>query len=117
MHLLNKSPEQHVVLEAADGHSGLELCRSQPIDCVILAYDLPDISGLRVLIQLVPRPRYAKTAVILLSNHPIPGMAVLAKNNGAQAYMVKSDVTDDQLEAAIHKALATVSSTRKQARS
>ena len=64
-----------------------------------------------MLIQLVPRPRYAKTAVILLSNNPVPGMAVLARNNGAQAYqayMVKSDVTGDELEAAIQKAIATV---------
>ena len=116
VHLLKKNPEKYVVLEAKDGQSGLELCRSQRIDCVILAHDLSDLSGLRVLIQLVPRPRYAKTAVILLSNNPIPGMAVLARNNGAQTYMVKSDVTGDELEAAIHKAIADVNTARKHLR-
>ncbi|HKT36052.1 MAG TPA: response regulator [Nitrospira sp.] len=113
VHLLKQSSEQYVVLEAKDGRSGIELYRSQPIDCVILGYDLPDVSSLRVLIQLVPRPRHPKTAVILLSNNPIPGMAVIARNNGAQAYLVKTDVTGDELEAVIRKAIAAVSPTRK----
>ena len=45
VHLLKKSPEKYVVLEAKDGHSGLELYRSHPIDCVILADDLSTVQA------------------------------------------------------------------------
>ncbi len=55
--IFTNSPEQYIVLEAADGRSGLKLWQSQPIDGVLLAYELPDLSGLRVLIRGVRRPR------------------------------------------------------------
>ena len=93
-----------------------EVANEQPQDH--LPHDLPDFSGLRLLIRLVPRPRYPKTSVIVLSDNPIPGMAVLARNNGAQAYiMVKSDVTGNELEAAIDKSIVTVSATRQRSSS
>ena len=111
--IFTKRPEQYLVLEATDGRAGLKVWRSHRIDGVILAYELADFSGLRVLIRGVPRPRDPKTAVILLSKNPLFGMAALAKNNGAHAYLVKSDVTDDQLEATLLKAIETVSRARK----
>ena len=76
----------------------------------------PTFQGLRLLIQLVPPPRYPQPAVIVLSKSPIPRMAELATNNGAQAYMVKSEVTPDQLEVAIRKAITDVSATRNASR-
>lgn len=51
--LKRRAPDYHI-LEASDGESGLALCRSQRIDCVVLAVELPDCSGFNVLVDLVP---------------------------------------------------------------
>ena len=51
------SPDCNIV-QAATGHSGLDLCDRQPIDCVILELDLPDISGFEFLLKLLPSPRH-----------------------------------------------------------
>ena len=52
-YLKNCSPD-YTVFEAIDGQSGLDLHRSRQIDCVVLSLDLPDQSGFRVLVDLVP---------------------------------------------------------------
>ena len=54
--LTRRSPDYRI-LETTDGESGLALCRSQRIDCVVLAVELPDGSGFRVLVDLIPIAR------------------------------------------------------------
>ena len=45
--LKGRSPD-YEILEATDGESGLLLYRSRRIDCVVVALELPDQSGLKV---------------------------------------------------------------------
>lgn len=59
------------VVEAATGQSGLDICARQPIDCVVLELDLPDMSGFEVLAKLVPRTHHLGIAVIVLTRFPI----------------------------------------------
>jgi len=42
---LKSCSSDYRIIEAADGQSGLDLCRSQRVDCVVLEGDLPDRSG------------------------------------------------------------------------
>src|SRR6185436_13966784 len=42
---------QYEIIEAPDGESGLLLYRSRRIDCVVVALELPDQSGLKVLVD------------------------------------------------------------------
>jgi CheY-like chemotaxis protein len=51
---LKRCSSDYRILEATDGESGLELYRSERVDCVVLAIELPDCSGFRVLVGLVP---------------------------------------------------------------
>jgi len=44
----------------------------------------------------------------MLSRLDLPPIAKLARNNGAQAFLVKSRASGDQLSMLIHKAIATV---------
>ena len=46
--------------------------------------------------------------VIILSRVDLPPLAKLAKNTGAQAFLVKSHTSGDELAQASHKAIATV---------
>ena len=105
---LHISSPNFVVLEADTGAAGLAICRSQRIDCVILELNLPDMPGFETLVKLVPRALQPEIAVIMLSRIRLLPLAELAKKNGAQAFLVKSYASGDQLSMAIHKAIAKV---------
>ena len=68
----------------------------------------------RYLIDLVPRILNPQIAVIILSRLNFQTLAELALLNGAQAYLVKSRISGDDLDSTIHKALATVASNHKE---
>jgi len=111
---LTISSPDWVILEAETGAAGLSVCRSQHVDCVVTEVELTDMSGFEVLLELVPRALYPKIAVIILSRLNLQTLAELAIKNGAQAYLVKSHVSGDDLEKVIHQALATVGPTHKE---
>ena len=105
---LHISSPNYVVLEAETGAAGLAVCQSHRVDCVVLEMNLPDMPGFGLLIKLVQRPRHPEMPVIILSRVDLPPLAKLAKNNGAQAFLVKSQTSGDQLSLTIHKAIAAV---------
>ena len=109
------SPD-YVVVEASTGKSGLAICRTQPVECVISELTLPDMSGFEVLLQVVPKPRRPEIAFIFLTRLILAPMRHLALNNGAQAYLVKSHSSGDELDTTIQKAVASVPPTRKDPR-
>ncbi len=105
---LHASPVNYDVVHAATGRSGVDICARQPIDCVVLEIDLPDISGFEVLAQLVPRPYRPEIAVIVLTRFPNQFLLELAIKNGAQAAFQKGVGSGDLLEHSIRKAISTV---------
>jgi DNA-binding NarL/FixJ family response regulator len=113
---LNISSPEYLVLEADTGAAGLSVCQSRRIDCVVAELRLPDMSGFQVLVKLVPYARYPEMAVVMLSRLSFPQLAELAIKNGAQTYLVKSRISGDDLDRAIHKALVTVPPTGKELR-
>jgi DNA-binding NarL/FixJ family response regulator len=113
---LRMSSPEYVILEASTGKSGITICRSQRVECIISELTLPDMSGFDVLLQLVPKPRHPEIALIFLTRLILAPMKDLALNNGAQAYLVKTHSSGDELDTTIHKALASVAPTRKESR-
>jgi len=108
------SPDYDVV-QATTGRSGLDLCARQPIDCVILEIDLPDMSGFEVLARLVPRASHPEIAVIVLTRLPNHFLLELAIKNGAQAAFLKTMTTGDILERNILHAISAVQKATKRA--
>ncbi len=105
---LYASSSNYDVLEAVTGRNGLDICARQPIDCVVLEIDLPDMSGFEVLSKLVPRAFRPEVAVIVLTRFPNQFLLDLAIKNGAQAAYQKTAGSGDLLEPSILKAIATV---------
>ena len=105
---LHASTSNYDVVHAAAGQSGLDICARQPIDCVVLEIDLPDMSGFEVLAKLVPRTYRPEIAVIVLTRLPNQFLLDLALKNGAQAAFHKTVGSGDLLEQAIRKAIGTV---------
>jgi DNA-binding NarL/FixJ family response regulator len=107
-HRLHASSSNYDVVEAPTGRSGLDICARQPIDCVVLELDLPDMSGFEVLAKLVPRFYHPEIAVIILTRLPNPFLLDLAIKNGAQAALQKTVGSGDLLAPSILKAISTV---------
>ncbi|HSS29494.1 MAG TPA: response regulator [Nitrospiraceae bacterium] len=109
------SPDYEIV-EATDGQSGLDVCKSRRIDCVVLEIELPDISGFEVLTTLVPRANKPNMAVIVLTQLMHRGVRELARTNGAYVCFVKRHTTGEDLDRAIQRAVALVGQMPKEDR-
>lgn len=107
-HRLHASSSNYNLVEAATGRSGLDICARQPIECVVLELDLPDISGFEVLAKLVPRAYHPEIAVIILTRLPNPFLLDLAIKNGAQAALQKTVGSGELLAPSIRKAISAV---------
>jgi len=105
-HLTISSPD-YVILEADTGATGLSLCKSLRIDCVVSELDLPDMSGFQLLPTLIPRICHPEIAVIIVTRLTVETFPEHALKNGALAYLVKSRTSGDDLDKVILRALAT----------
>ena len=75
---------------------------------MVLELDLPDRSGFKVLVDLVPLVRRPNVAVIVLTRLTDRGVWRLARENGAIACFVKRHMGYDALDRAIQNAVALV---------
>src|SRR6185295_6676913 len=64
---LQRSSPDYQIVEAEDRESGLALCQSQRIDCVVLDLALPEQSGFRLLAELVQLASRPQVAVVVLT--------------------------------------------------
>jgi CheY-like chemotaxis protein len=113
--LKGRSPD-YKILEATDGEEGLTLYRSRRIDCVVVALELPDQSGLKVLVDLVPMASRPHVAVVMLTNRLQRGLGEIARQNGAYACFVKQFMSGEDLDRAIQRAMAFVGQMPKEDR-
>ena len=84
----------------------------QQVDCVVSELTLPDMSGFEVLTHLVPLAHRPEMPVIVLTRLVLHPMATLALSNGAQAYLVKSQCSGDDLDRPIRKGIARAGPTK-----
>jgi PAS domain S-box-containing protein len=111
---LRVSSPEFVVLEAETGRTALEICNSHRVDCVVVEAELPDMSGFKVLLKSIGDAARQEKPVIVLSRLNLESLRELAMKHGAFAYLMKSQVSGDDLDRTIRKALASVGSTQKE---
>ncbi len=104
---LKRSSANYTVLESSSAAAGLDLCRTRPVDCVIVDLDMPE-SGFHVLLELVPDRQRPQVAVVVLTHLPHPNLFDMAKHNGAQACLLKQSTSVQDLAQTVEQALAAV---------
>ena len=111
-HTLKESSFNYSVLESTSVESALNVCRENVVDCVLLDLDMP-VSGFHALLELIPNPAQPPIAVIVLTHLYHPHLFELAKENGAQACLLKRRTSTKDLDMAIQQAILTVKSTQE----
>jgi two-component system invasion response regulator UvrY len=101
--MMIKEPGMVVEGEAQNARELLALVRKQAWDVVILDINLPDRSGMDVLIQL--KKEFPKLPVLILSVHPEEQYAVRALKSGAAGCVIKLSAPGELVKA-IRKAVS-----------
>jgi signal transduction histidine kinase len=99
------------VCEAADGNTGISLIEQNNPDCVLLDYSLPGRNGIEVL--KIIRARNSFVPIVMLTGQGNESIAVLAMQEHAQNYIVKSAVTRDQIHHVVQLAIAHCSMAKR----
>ena len=103
------------VLESPSGDEGLEMCLQYQPNIVLLDYMLPDTDGIAFLEEL--KEHTAKMpAVVMLTGQGNEKVAVQAMKAGAQDYLIKGELTAEQLVQTIRRVVAQQQLQRKLSR-
>jgi len=78
-----------VVVEAADGFEGLEKCRLDMPDAILVDWDTPSMSGIEFLEQFKALNGSEDTRTIYCTSEIMVSDMTRAKRNGAHAFMMK----------------------------
>jgi two-component system, sensor histidine kinase and response regulator len=93
------------IWEAESGDEGLAVCRSKPLDCILLDYRLPDLDGLEFLAALESPPTTASCPVLMLTGCGNEMLVAEAMKAGAMDYLPKNALSARSLHRAIINAV------------
>ncbi|MGR9053389.1 MAG: PAS domain S-box protein [Gammaproteobacteria bacterium] len=85
---LNKDCD-FVLYEADNANQGLRLARTEKLDCILLDYHLPDLTGVEFLSELAEETGELPVPVVMLTGSDNAMVAVDALKLGARDYVVK----------------------------
>ena len=103
---LKRCTPDYLIIEADDRQTACQVYRCVQVDCVVFELALPDQSGFKVLLDLVPLASRPNVAVIVLTLIEHPGVHELVKQSGAHACLEKAHTSPEDLDRAIQRALA-----------
>lgn len=102
-YLSDDSSHTYRFLHAYTGAEAEEIVATQPIDCILLDYNLPDTNGLALLKKLAThRPMLA---IVMLTGEGNETTAVMAMTEGAQDYLPKRAATPAALQRCVERAI------------
>jgi DNA-binding response OmpR family regulator len=96
----------YVVSQAADGEVGAQKIRDEHWDVLLLDIMLPGRDGLKILKQLRESPELKKGAVVALTNLNSENIIQEVFGQGADGYLIKSEITPDKVVDEINKILS-----------
>ncbi|ATB31600.1 sensor histidine kinase [Melittangium boletus] len=92
-------------IEEESADNALAYCKREQVDCILLDYDLPELSGLEFLRRLVDEEGLLRPPVVMVTGRGSERIAVEALKGGASDYLVKSEVTPESLYRAVRNAV------------
>jgi len=103
---LQKSmPDNFQIVEASSGADGLECCKREQPDCVLIDYQIPDMDGLEFIHLLTKKEEYPFLPVLMLTGQGNEAVASTAMRTGASDYLIKNKLTAEGLTRAVTRAV------------
>lgn len=90
------------VLEAETGKIGLQCCKDEEPDCVLLDFRLPDTDGLQLLPEL---HEITKSPIIFITGQPEAFIIGKAHQKGAAVYLAKDNIGSRTLQEKVRSVL------------
>ena len=94
------------VSQAPDGEIGFQKIRDEHWDVLLLDIMLPGRDGLKILKQIKENPELKKGSVVALTNLNSENIIQEAFAQGADGYLIKSEITPDKIIDEISKILS-----------
>jgi PAS domain S-box-containing protein len=95
----------YIIIETDTGAEGLKQYRIAQPDAILLDYVLPDMNGLEFLRALQQQIKKPDLPVVLLTEYDKENLASQAIESGAQQYLSKSVLTNENLRLSLHNAI------------
>ncbi len=95
-----------VVKPAATGEEAVQILKTENFDVILLDIMLPGINGLQVLREYKLAQPNSPTVVVLLTNLGQESIIKEGFDLGAQAYLIKTSYTPDQIVAEVQSIIA-----------
>jgi PAS domain S-box-containing protein len=95
----------YTILETETGAEGLKQYRIAQPDAILLDYVLPDMNGLEFLHALQQQIKKPDLPVVMLTEYEKENLASQAIESGAQQYLSKSALTNENLRLSLHNAI------------
>jgi len=96
---------RYLIKESDSGEDGLAVCRTEPPDCVLLDYRLPDLDGIEFLDRLRHQEDRLLIPVIMVTGKATDDLADEARRSGAQGFLAKTDLSRDLLQQVVQAAI------------
>ena len=93
------------ILDASTAKEGLELCAESNVDCILLDYRMPQVTGLSVVPLF---KQICQAPIILISGEPDPLIVSESYRVGVAAFLNKEFVSSAALKEAISKAVSEI---------
>jgi two-component system cell cycle response regulator DivK len=77
------------MIEAMDGHTGVNLANQEMPDLILMDINLPDIDGLAATVQIKSSPKMSKIPVIALTANTMHGDRERFMSAGCDGYVPK----------------------------
>ncbi len=77
------------VEEAGDGAEGLAQCREKQYDLVLTDWNMPNMDGLQMILNLREMPAYATVPIVMVTTEGAKDDVIEALTRGATSYIVK----------------------------
>lgn len=97
--------------EARDGRTGLALARWRSFDCILVDYNLPDMTGFEVIDALLHGG--SAVPIVFLTGSGNESVAVEAMKRGAHDYLQKANLGPEHLARTVDSAVEKVALQRK----